>query len=142
MSDQDKSKLLDMNGNKLRVGDLVMVHLQRPFVMGNIVDITTPSILTKDLSMGVVTIQAMVQLTYDPRKPQILQSVAKMVDPRSEAIVEALSAHVNRDAADMKLPPAVHEVGEDKPVELPQEDKKEPEVKEPSGPVLVEDKKA
>ena len=124
--EQEKVSLLrDMNGNALREGDLVMVLLEKPVLVGFISEIKEPSVLTtRDKNPpGVLTITGTIKIPFAPNVLQILRQTAKLVDPRSEALVAALTRHVAEGvgAANMKLP------------------KKEPVVENPTGPSLVPD---
>ena len=118
--------LRDMNGNVLRQGDLVMVLLEKPVLVGFISEITEPSILTtRDKNPpGVLVVTGTIRIPFAPNVVQILRQTAKLVDPRSEALVGALMQHVKAGTADIELPP-------------PSENKKEAESK--PGPSLVPD---
>jgi hypothetical protein len=107
--DQTEERLVllrDMNGNALRQGDLVMVLLEKPVLVGFISEIAEPSILTaRDKNPpGVITITGTIKLPFAPNVIQILRQTAKLVDPRSEALVNALTQHVNASHADVELP--------------------------------------
>lgn len=123
--DTENSKLRDMNGNSLRDGDLVMVLLEKPVLVG-IVQLTTPSaLLAKDKNpFGVIKVIGNVSIPFDPAKMQIMRQIAKLVDPRAEALVEAIASNEQvRRAAAVPLP------------------EKEPAVESPAGPILVSDSK-
>jgi hypothetical protein len=94
------SLLRDMNGNVLRKGDLVLVMLEKPILVGFIADIKEPSILTnRDKNpVGVVTVQGSVRLPFKPNQVQILAQTAKLVDPRAESFVNALAQQVKQGA--------------------------------------------
>ena len=117
--------LRDMNGNALRQGDLVMVLLEKPVLVGFISEITEPSILTtRDKNPpGVLVVTGTIRIPFAPNVVQILRQTAKLVDPRSETLVAALMHRSQASAADIKLPPP--------------EDKKEAE--QQPGPSLVPD---
>ena len=126
-TDQTKERaslLRDMNGNVIRQGDLVMVLLEKPVLVGFISSIEEPSILTsRDKNPpGVLTITGTIKIPFAPNVLQILRQTAKLVDPRAEALVDAITKRVNAGAADVELPP-----------------KKEPVVENPTGPSLVPD---
>lgn len=87
------SLLKDMNGNSLREGDLVMVLLEKPVLVGFITKLHTPSILTsKDKSQpGIMTVTGTVSIPFNPRSASFLQQAAKLVDPRAENLVNAIA---------------------------------------------------
>jgi hypothetical protein len=103
------AKLRDMNGNPLRQGDLVMVLLEKPMLVGFITEINEPSILTtrsKD-QIGVITVTGTVKLMFKPTEIQMMRQMAKLVDPNSEALISAIMQHAKTGAADIHLPPKV-----------------------------------
>ncbi len=114
--------LKDMNGNNLRQGDLVMVLLEKPVLVGFVSEIKEPSILTsRDKNPpGVLTVTGTIKIPFAPNVLQILRQTAKLVDPRSEALVDAITRHVDENNADIKLPK-----------------REEPTVENPAGPTLV-----
>lgn len=98
MAENQQEKLFCMNGNVLREGDLVMVLLEKPVLTGFVTKIET-SLLGKE-PHGVITVTGTIRMQFDPRKPQIMRQTAKLVDPRSEALIQELT----RRAAESKLP--------------------------------------
>lgn len=88
--------LHDMNGNELREGDLVMVQLEKPMLIGFITKVDEPSILTKEKRPGVVTVTGTVRLPFVPRQRQIMGQVAKLVNPAAEAFVNKLSESIRQ----------------------------------------------
>jgi hypothetical protein len=82
-----------MNGNGLREGDLVIVLLEKPVLVGFITAIKEPSVLTaRDKNPpGVLTVTGTISIPFAPNQIQFLRQTAKLVDPRSEALVNALS---------------------------------------------------
>ena len=106
--EQEKISLLrDMNGNVLREGDLVMVLLEKPVLVGFISEIKEPSVLTsrEKNPPGVLTVTGTIKIPFAPNQLQILRQTAKLVDPRAEALVDAITKHVNAGAAGIELPP-------------------------------------
>jgi hypothetical protein len=91
--------LRDMNSNDLREGDLVLVLLEKPILVGFITQIDEPSVLTKEKRPGVITVTGTVKLPFVPRQLQYMQQVVKLVDPRANALVNALSAQINKEQA-------------------------------------------
>ena len=122
-TEERASLLRDMNNNALRKGDLVMVLLEKPMLVGFISEIVEPSIVTaRDKNQpGVLVVTGTIRIPFAPNVLQILRQTAKLVDPRAEALVDAITKHVNAGAADVELP------------------KKEPVVEKPTGPTLVPD---
>ena len=115
-TDQTKERaslLRDMNGNVIRQGDLVMVLLEKPVLVGFISSIEEPSILTsRDKNPpGVLTITGTIKIPFAPNVLQILRQTAKLVDPRSEALVDALSAMADAQLPTKKEPTAENSVG-------------------------------
>ena len=123
-TEERASLLRDMNMNQLREGDLVMVLLEKPVLVGFISEIKEPSVITsRDKNQpGVLTITGTVKIPFAPNVLQILRQTAKLVDPRAEALVDALTRHSGASHADVELPT-----------------KKEPVVENPTGPSLVPD---
>ncbi len=89
-----KIYLVDMNGNELREGDLVMVQLEKPMLVGFITKIDEPSILTKEKRPGVMTVTGTVRLAFIPRQRQSMGQIAKLVDPRAKSFVAAIAEQV------------------------------------------------
>lgn len=138
MADVTEEKIIllrDMNGNPLREGDLVMVILEKPLLVGFITELKEPSILTnRDKNpMGVMTVSGTIRLPFPPNQMHILKQTAKLVDPHSDALINALmnKSKEQREAAGMKLP--------DPPTLTPvaKPNGKEPEATTAPGPVLV-----
>lgn len=107
----EENKLRDMNGNLLREGDLVMVMLDKPFCTGYITSIDVPSILSAgkaNPTTGIISVQALVRMAFDPRVMQVMRQVAKVVDPRAEALLAHMmnKSQTGTAAADIKLPSA------------------------------------
>ena len=100
------SLLRDMNGNVLREGDLVMVILEKPVLVGFITKINTPSIITgaNKSQPGIMSVAGTVSIPFNPRQVNLLQQTAKLVDPRAETLVNAIADSVRRGRADVKLP--------------------------------------
>jgi hypothetical protein len=92
--------LRDMNGNALRQGDLVMVLLEKPILVGFITEIKEPSIIDpkEKNAPGVVVITGTTRIPFAPRRLQILGQTVKLVDPRAEALVDAITKHVDKNA--------------------------------------------
>jgi len=117
-TDQKEEKvslLRDMNGNSLREGDLVMVLLEKPVLVGFIAEIKEPSILTnRDKNpVGVLTVKGQISLPFQVNQLTFLRQTAKLVDPRSEALVAAITQMAKT--------------------------KEEPVVENPTGPALIPD---
>jgi hypothetical protein len=120
-----------MNGNILREGDLVMVLLEKPALVGFINKINTPSILTnRDKNpIGTMTVAGTITLPFDPSKINILRQTAKLVDPNSETLINAImSGAKNAKAAALTPLPSAADLDA---VE------KEKEAVEKTGPSLV-----
>ncbi|SRR5260370_34478111 len=90
--------LHDMNSNELREGDLVIVLLEKPILVGFISKIEEPSILTKEKRPGIITITGATKLMFIPRQPQYLQNVAKLVNPHAESFVNAIADKIRQGA--------------------------------------------
>ena len=96
-TEEEKVNLLhDMNSNELREGDLVMVLLEKPILVGFITKIDEPSVLTKEKRPGIITVTGTTKLMFAPRQIQYMQQVAKLVDPRANALVNAIAEQVNK----------------------------------------------
>ena len=123
-TEERTSLLRDMNNNTLRQGDLVMVLLEKPMLVGFISEIVEPSIITsRDKNQpGVLVVTGTIKIPFAPNVLQILRQTAKLVDPRAEALVDAITKHVGASHAVVELPP-----------------KKEPVVENSTGPSLVPD---
>lgn len=102
MAENQQEKLFCMNGNALREGDLVMVLLEKPVLTGFVTKIET-SLLGKE-PHGVITVTGTIRMQFDPRKPQIMRQTAKLVDPRSEQLVNALADAANKAGLRPSLP--------------------------------------
>lgn len=115
-SDQEQvaGKVTDMNGNKLRKGDLVMVILDKPMLTGFITNIEE-KLLQKN-PIGVITITGTLRIPYRPDVPQVLGQTAKLVDPRGEALVAAMMGE-QREAVPVKAngPILITDKEEEKP---------------------------
>lgn len=94
--EERSSNLIDMNGNKLHEGDLVMVILDKPCVAGYIVKIEEPSVLvpTKQQKPGILRVHGIVNIAFQPGRPKLIGHIAKLVHPMSEAIVDAVAKDV------------------------------------------------
>ena len=105
-TDSENSFLKDMNGNALREGDFVMILLDKPILVGFVTEIREPSVITsRDKNPpGIITITGTVRLPYQGNVLQVFRQVAKLLDPRSEGLVQALLNHAKSGAADIKLP--------------------------------------
>lgn len=92
------SPLRDMNGNIVREGDLVMVILDKPVVAGYVVSVREPSVLTptKQQQPGVVTIHGIVNIGFRPGQITVLGSVAKLVHPQSQALVDSIAEQTKK----------------------------------------------
>jgi|HubBroStandDraft_2_1064218.scaffolds.fasta_scaffold148610_2 hypothetical protein len=103
-SEEALSLLKDMNGNSLREGDLVMVLLEKPVLVGFIAEIREPSVLTsRDKNpMGVMTVKGQISIPFNPKQIQFLRQTAKLVDPRAEALVAAIAVESGMGAAGKK----------------------------------------
>lgn len=100
------SLLRDMNGNSIREGDLVMVLLEKPVLVGFVSEIKEPSVLTsrEKNPPGVITVTGTIKIPFAPNQLQILRQTAKLVDPRSEALIDALTKHAETNTTETKLP--------------------------------------
>ncbi len=103
-TEEKVSLLRDMNGNPLREHDLVMVLLEKPVLVGFISEIKEPSILTnRDKNpVGVITVTGTIKLQFKPNEVQFMRQTAKLVDPRSDALVNSLMNDVRKKMSEAK----------------------------------------
>lgn len=134
-TEERASLLRDMNGNALREGDLVMVLLEKPVLVGFISEIKEPSVLTtRDKNPpGVLTVTGTIKIPFAPNQLQILRQTAKLVDPRAEGLINAITDSVNKGRLNPEQPIGVATIPAD--IKLPT--KKEPVVENPTGSSLV-----
>lgn len=83
---------MDMNGNPLREGDLVMILLEKPALVGFITEMQTPSVLTSkaEQAPGIMVVNGRISIPFDPRRAQYLRQTAKLVNPGAENFVNKI----------------------------------------------------